>query len=138
MANTAKAAVPGSDLSLQHLRDPVAESQISMPDDRAAEPGRAVLAARAHRRRPVDALGFANRLHFGRAVGAVHRAALDKTRLGDFMAAADVGEQLIEEKPVPWMVPQVMVGIDDLQPRLDDLLLPQRQPGRIGVMRIVG
>jgi hypothetical protein len=81
-----------------------------MTDDSAAEPGRPVLAARAHRRRPVDELGFADRLHFSQAVGTVHRAALDKNRLGDFMAAADVGEQLIEEKPVPRVVPQVMVG----------------------------
>jgi hypothetical protein len=31
-----------------------------------------------------------------------------------------------------------MMGIDDLQLRLDDFLLPQREPGRIRIMRIVG
>jgi hypothetical protein len=40
------------------------------------------------------------------------------------VAAADVGKQLIEEKPVPRVVPKMMVGIDDLQSRLDNLLLP--------------
>jgi hypothetical protein len=45
---------------------------------------------------------------------------------------------LIEQKPVPGTVPQVMMGIDDLQLRLDDFLLPQREPGRIRIMRIVG
>jgi hypothetical protein len=45
---------------------------------------------------------------------------------------------LIKEKTVPRVIPQVMVRIDDLQSRLDDLLLPQRQPSRGGVMQIVG
>src|SRR6516225_10632055 len=106
-----------------------------MTDDAATEPRRPILAARAHRRRPVDELGLANGLHLDRAVGAVHRAALDKNRLGYVVATASVGEQLVDQKTVPEAVPQVMVGIDDLQPRLDDLLLPQCQPGRIRVAR---
>jgi hypothetical protein len=44
---------------------------------------------------------------------------------------------LIEQKPVPGTVPQVVRGIDDLQLRLADFLLPQREPGRLGIMRIV-
>jgi hypothetical protein len=124
MPDAAKAPVPGRDLGLQNPRNPVANPQIGMPDDSRAEPGRPVLAARAHRRRPVDELGFAHGLHLDRAIGAVHRAALDENGLGDFVAAADVGEQLIKQKPVPRVVPQVMVGIDDLQPWLDDFLLP--------------
>src|SRR6516225_926974 len=106
-----------------------------MTDDTATQPCRSVLAAGAHRRRPVDELGFTDRLHLDRAVGAVHRTALDKNGLGDVLAAAGVGEQFVDQKTVPRAVPQMMVGIDDLQPRLEDLLPPQRQPDRIRVTR---
>jgi len=40
--------------------------------------------------------------------------------------AAGVGEQFGKEKAVPGAIPEMMVGIDNLQPRLDDLLLSQR------------
>ena len=135
MADAAEATVPGSDLGLQHARDPVTQSQIGMTDDAAAKPRWPVMAAGTHRRRPVDELGLADWLHFDRAVGAVHRAALDKNGLGDVVAAAGVGEQLVDEKPVAGAVPEMMVRIDDLQPRFDDLFLPQCQPGRIGIAR---
>jgi hypothetical protein len=62
MADAAKAAVPGGDLGLQHFRDPVPEPQIGMADDSMAEPHRPVLAARAHRCRPIDELGFSDGL----------------------------------------------------------------------------
>jgi hypothetical protein len=96
MADAAKATVAGSDLGLQHPRDPVTQSQIGMTDDAAAEPRRPVLAAGAHRRRPIDELGFADGLHFDRAVSAVDRAALDKNGLSDVVAAAGIGEQLVD------------------------------------------
>jgi hypothetical protein len=137
MADTAKATVPGGDLSLQHARNSVAEPQVGVPDDAAAQTRRPVLTAGAHRPRPIDEFGLAEGLHLGRAVGAIHRAAFDKNGLGDVVAAARVGEQFAEEKPVPGAIPQMMVGIDDFQPGLDDLLLPQREPGRIGVVRVV-
>ena len=85
----------------------------------------------------VDELGLADGLHLGRAVGAIHRAALDENRLSDVVAAVGVGQQLIEEKAVVRAIPQMVVRIDDLQFRLDDLLLAQRKPGGIGVMRVV-
>ena len=135
MANAAKATVAGRNLRLQHARDPVTQSQIGMTDDAAAKPRRPVLAAGTHRRRPVDEFRLADGLHFDWAVGAVHRTALDKNGLSDVVAAIGVGEQFAEQKTVPGAVPQMMVGIDDLQPRFDDLLLPQREPSRIGVRR---
>ena len=135
MADASKSAVAGGDLGLQHARDRVTQPQICMTDDAAAQPRRAVLPAGAHRRCPVDKLGFADRLHLDRAIGAVHRAALDKNGLGDVVTAAGVGEQLLDQKTVPGAVPQMVVGIDDLQPRFDDLLLPQCEPGGIRVTR---
>jgi hypothetical protein len=128
---------PGGDLGLEHFRDPVAEPQIGVTDDAAAQPRWPILAARAHRRRPVDELGFPDWLHSGRAVGAIHRAALDKNGLGDVVATASVGEQFGQEKAVPGAIPEMMVRIDNLQPRFDDLLLSQREPSGIGVVRVV-
>jgi hypothetical protein len=138
MADAAKATVPGSDLGLQHPSDPVTESHIGMTDDTTAKPRRPVLAARAHRCCPVDELGFSDELHFGRALGTIHRAALDKNGLGDVVATAGFRKQLINEKTVAGAIPQMMVGIDDLQPRFDDLFLLQREPGRIGIVMRVG
>jgi len=135
MADASKSAVAGGDLGLQHARDRVTQPQICMTDDAAAQPRRPVLAAGTHRGRPIDELGFSDRLHFDRALGAVHRAALDKNGLGDVVTAAGVGEQLLDQKTVPGAVPQMVVGIDDLQPRFDDLLLPQCEPGGIRVTR---
>jgi hypothetical protein len=87
MADAAKATVAGGDLRLQHARHRVTQPQVGMTDDTAAQPRRSVLAAGAHRCGPVDELGLADRLHFDRAVGAVHRATLDKNRLGDVVAS---------------------------------------------------
>jgi hypothetical protein len=53
----------------------------------------------------------------------------------DVVTAAGVGEQLIEQVPVPVAVPQMMVRIDDLERRLQDFLFPLRPPCRIAVAR---
>src|SRR6185369_4677960 len=135
MADAAEAAVAGSDLRLQHARYAVAEAQVGMPDNAGAQPALAVLSARAHRRRAVDEFDFADRLHLGRPVGAVHRPAFDKDALRDLVTAAGVGEQLVEQVAVPAPIPQMMVRIDDLERRLQDLLFPPRPPCRIAVTR---
>ena len=100
MANTAKAAVAGGDLRFQHARDRITQPQIGMTNDTAAQPRRPILTAGTHRRCPVDELGFSDGLHLGRAIGAVHRPALDKNCLGDVVAAIGVGEQLVDQKTV--------------------------------------
>ena len=97
MANAPKAAVAGGDLGLQHARYPVAEPQIGMADDAGAELRPPILAACAHRRRTIDELGLPDRLHFDRALGAIHRAAFDKHGLGDVVAATGVGKQFSNE-----------------------------------------
>src|SRR5262249_8500375 len=63
------------------------------------------------------------------------RAAFDKDALRDVVAAAGVGEQLVEQVAMPIAVPQMMVRIDDLERRLQDLLLPLCPPRRITVAR---
>jgi len=101
MADAPEAAVTGGDLRLQHARDAVAEAQIGVSDDAGTQPALAVAAAGAHRRCTVDEFDFADRLHLGRAVGAVHLAAFDKDALDDVVTAAGIGEQLVEQVAVP-------------------------------------
>ena len=135
VADAAEAAVAGGDLRLQHARDAVAEPQIGVADNAGAQPALAVAAARAHRRGAVDEFDFADRLHLRRAVGAIHRAAFDKDALRDVVAAAGIGEQLVEQIAVAVAIPQVMMRVDDLERGLEDLLLPLRPPGRIAITR---
>jgi hypothetical protein len=92
MTDTAKAAISGGDLRLQHARDPVAEPHIGMADNAGAEPRRPVTAARAHCRRPVNELGLPDGLQLDRPLGAIHRATLDKNGLRDVVTATGVGE----------------------------------------------
>jgi hypothetical protein len=70
-----------------------------------------------------------------RPVGTVHRAAFDKDALRDVVTAAGIGEQLVEQVPVPVTIPQMMVRIDDLERRLQYFLFPLRPPRRIAVAR---
>ena len=138
MSNAAKPPVACGDLGFQHACDPVTEPQISVADDTGAKPRRTVATACAHRRCPVDELGLPDWLHFDRAIGAIHRAALDEDSSGDVVPAAGVGEQFAYEKPVFVAIPQMVVRIDNRQSRLDDFLLPLREPCRIGKVTRVG
>jgi hypothetical protein len=135
MANPAEAAVASSDLRLQHARHAVAEAQVGVSDNPGAQPALAVLSALTHRCRAIDEFDFADRLHFRRPVGAVHRAAFDEDALRDVVTAAGIGEQLVEQVAVSAAVPQMMVRIDDLERRLQDFLFPLRPPCRIAVAR---
>src|SRR2546421_389550 len=83
--------------------------QIGLPDDAGAQPAFAVASAGAHRRRAIDEFDFADRLHLGRAVGAVHLAAFDKDAVRDVVAAGGIGEQLVEQITVALAVPQMMM-----------------------------
>jgi hypothetical protein len=54
------------------------------------------------------------------------------------VTTAGVGEQLVNEITVLIALPEMMVGIDDRQLRLDDLFLQLRGPGRILIITRVG
>jgi hypothetical protein len=51
------------------------------------------------------------------------------------VTATGIGEKLVEQIAVLFAVPQMMVRIDDLERRLQDLLFPLRPPCRIAVAR---
>src|SRR5205823_4326045 len=81
---------------------------------------RAVASARAHRGDAVHELGLADRALLSRAARTVHRHALDEHGGDHVMAAARVGQQLVEEVTALRMVPEVMVRIDDRQVGLEN------------------
>ncbi len=105
-----------------------ADAQIDIADDAGDTPRLAVFAGRTHRRDAVDELGLAERFPLLRAVGAVHLAAFLETGRGDVVAAADIGEQVLEQIAVARPVPHVMVRVDDRQIGLDDRLAPAVEP----------
>jgi hypothetical protein len=51
------------------------------------------------------------------------------------VAAAGIGEQLIEQIAMPVPIPQMMMRVDDLERRLQDLLLALSQPRGIWIAR---
>jgi hypothetical protein len=122
VADAAKAAVTGGDMSLQHRAGAGAEHHVDIGHDGGAGAGRAVKAAGARRRHAIGELRLAHRPHLGRTVGAIHRAAVDIDRRGDVVAGAGVFQQLVQQVTMVGVVPQMMVGIDDGQVRLDDRL----------------
>ncbi len=96
MADAAEPPAPDPDFSLQHLAHPRAEGQVGMADDRLGDAARAVPARGAHRRDAVDELDLAHGHRLHRAVLAVHRAAFEKDRGNDVVAATDIVEQLAQ------------------------------------------
>ena len=127
MTDAAKALGTRRDLRFEHRRDPVAEPRGRRCRRCRPRPALAVAAARAHRRDALHELGFADDLELVWPVGAVHRRALDEHRLPHIVRPG-VRHQLIEQVPVARPIPQVVVRIDDRQPRLQRRLVGQRQP----------
>ncbi len=126
MAHPAKAAAAGADVHFEHRLDPLAQGQVGKADDAGGDPGLAVAAAGAHRREPGDEFGLADRAQFGRAVGAVHRAAFEKHGRFDVVTGIDVGEQLFEQIAMAGTfgrpIPEMMVRVDDRQIGVEDRL----------------
>jgi hypothetical protein len=98
--------------------DRIAEGQIGITDDTGRDAGRTVIPRGAHRGDAGDKLGLADGPEFGGAALAVHRAAFEEDGRDDVVAGVEVGEQLVEEIAVIAALPQMMVGIDDRQVRV--------------------
>ena len=132
VADAAEAAVAGGDLRLQHARDAVAEPQIGVSDDAGAQPALAVwplaLIAAVPLTNSISPTGF---ISAGPSARYIEPHSI-KTVCGDVVTAAGIGEQLVEQIAVPVAVPQMMVRIDDLERRLDDLFLPRRDQAGSG------
>ena len=119
-------------MRLQHRGHPVALGQIGVAHDPGRYLGFAVAAAVGHGRDAGDELGLANRTHLDRAVLAVHRVALKKNATHDVVSGGAVFQELMQQvaeaRHVPGLapraaagaLPEVVVGVDDFQIRVDD------------------
>ncbi len=132
MAHAAESPAAGPDLRLQHRLDPVAQREIGVADDAGGDPCGTVATAVAHRGDAGDELGFADRTQFLRAVGAVHRMALQEHGGDDVVARSQVREQFVQQVTMIWTVPKVMMRINNRQIRIEDLL-----PRRLGQPDVV-
>src|ERR1700733_9352030 len=91
IADAAKAPAGNGDLCLQHVAHARAKCEISVANDRLGDAAGTVIARSAHGGDAVDELDLADRRHFGRAVLAIHRLALEEDGRHDVVSAADVG-----------------------------------------------
>jgi hypothetical protein len=105
-----------------------AELQIDKADNACDAPRRPIFARLAHCRDAADELGLTQGLELLRTAGAIHLASLLVTRGADVMAGPEIGEQLRKQIAIIWAIPEVMMGVDDRQLRLDDLLVPLVEP----------
>ena len=111
------------------------EQQIDVADDAGADRGGAVAAARAHRRDAVGKFDLADGAERFRAAGAIHRAAVDIDGRDDIVAGGDVGRHFFDHVALAAAVPQMMMGVDDRAPGIENFFFPLCEPvlARIGV-----
>jgi hypothetical protein len=115
----------------QHLLDGGAQPQVGAADDAGADARRPIDAARRHRRDAVDELGLADRPQRLPTVRAVHGQALHEHGGRDVVAAAlDVGDEFVEQIAPARPVPQMVMGVDDRQLRLQCRLAVAGEPIR--------
>ena len=118
-------------MCLKHRFYCIPQTQISGTKDTGAETRRAIQTRAAHRCNAVNKLGLTHRAHFGGAIRSIERTALGKDRLNNIMTAvSDVATNLLAKihfltkshSTIATKVPQMVVGIDNRQIRLDDRL----------------
>src|SRR5690606_25463182 len=102
--------------------------QVGMGHDAGSHARGPILAAGRLRSDAVDEFGFTHRTHGLGAICAIHGFALDEYGGHDVVAAAGIAQQLFEHVAMVRVVPQVVVGIDDGQVRVDDVFLNEVQP----------
>ena len=137
MTDTSKPLRARDQVSLEDGLNAIAEPEVRRAHDGRGHSGLAVLAAGASRSNALDELGLAYHFEFLGAAGAIHRRALDEHRL-PHVVRLHVGNQLIEQVPVPRSLPQMVMRIDDGKTRLEGGLLCQRKPVRRLRRRLLG
>src|SRR5438477_275263 len=113
------------------------QPQIGEADDAGADLGLATAPIRLLGDRP-DEFALADRPHLLGAAGAIARTALDEDGGDDVVPRIDVGQQLVEQIAAPWMIPEMMMRVDDRQFGLEDLLDALAEPFRVGQRARIG
>src|SRR6516165_6658821 len=111
LADAAKPAAGRGDLPFEHRID-IGQPQVGKADDAGADLGLAAALVALFGDRP-DELALADRTHLLGAAGAIARTALDEHGLDDVVAGVDIGQQLVEQIAATWMVPEMIVRVDD-------------------------
>ena len=119
VADALETAVAGGDLGIEHRARFRSHAQIDVAHDAHAGAQIAVDAAGAHRRHAIGELGLADATQLGRPLLAVHRMAVDEDGADDVVTGLSVGQQVVEHVIVAGALPEMMVWIDDWQPRLE-------------------
>jgi hypothetical protein len=102
----------------QHRLDTTPQRQIRLPNDARRYSTLAAITARAHGRDSIGELDLADRAHLDRTSVAVHRTRLHENRRNNVMAAAEIGQQLIQQIAPPGPIVQMVMWIDNRQLRL--------------------
>ena len=136
MTDAAKPSARRGDLPFKHRID-VCQPQIGEADDAGANLGLPA-APVALLGNPPDELAFADRAHFLGAAGAIAGTALDEDGRDDVVPRIDVGHEVVEQIAAPRVVPEMMVRVDDRQPRFEDLFGEPLEPCRIGQRAGIG
>ena len=139
----------GRHVRLEYAAGRGAQGQVNMTHDRRAGPDITVDPARRHGGDAIDELGLAHGPEGRLGAAPVHGAALHVDRRHDLVPAGHVRQQFVEEvagreadhglEGMGWRrqvgtpgarpVPEVVVGIDDRQVRLEDRLWRRQYPG---------
>src|SRR6266446_1484110 len=128
VADALEASARKGDVLLENALGAAADPQVDIADDPGNAPCRPVFARCAHRRNTVDEFGLAKGFKFQRLLGAIHLAAFLEAGRDDVVAAADIGEQILEQVAVARPVPHVMVRIDNRQIGIEDLFAALVEP----------
>ena len=140
----------GGHQRLEHRPRRITAAEVSVPDDRFAEPRRAIEPAGTLRGDAVDEFDFAHALQLIRCAPVVKRTAFHEDRANHVVAAADLGLNFVEgvigrerdagDERVAWLgegrhqraqVPQVVMRVDDRQVGFEDRF------GHVGSLHIL-
>jgi hypothetical protein len=121
IAHAAEAATPSCDQRRQHRLHVIAEREVGIPDDAGSHAGFAGIIGFTSLRQVGDCLDLPDGAQLGRSIGAILETAVDEDRRHHVMAASRVGKHLVEHVP-PAVPPDVMMGVDNWEVRLNDRL----------------
>src|SRR5208282_2287685 len=113
------------------------QPQICEADDAGANLGLATAPIALLGNRP-DELALADRTHFLGTAGPISRTALNEDGRDDVVLRVDVGQEFVEQIAAAWVIPEMMVRVDDRQIGLEDLLRQLAEPFGIGQRAGIG
>ena len=125
MAHALEPAFARLDMSLEDFAHFSAQTKVGMANDGLGHVGNTAAVLPGHRG---NEFSFANRLEGGGPIHSITRLSLHVDRCDDVVACARVAQEVVNQVGPGGSVEEVMMGVDDVQARLKDLLLLQSKP----------